>query len=177
MNPSIYVICMLLAVLGRILGQSLGARKERANRCRQYRLERLAAAWRSINHELSSPTQESRRCLEVALREVELFGAPAHVNSAARAVRALDDTGADRAEILGGLLEVLRAELRREMDLSGHVPPLAPQLADAGAMSHADADESGVVRRLRQPRGTPQSRWSAARGAMIAEPMRGRWNA
>ena len=116
MNPALYILCMLLAVLGRLLGQFLGARKERANHYRQYRLERLATAWQSLSRELSSPTRASPGSIEVALRDVELFGAPRLVDRAARAARALDDTSPDRARILDGLLDALRIELRREMD-------------------------------------------------------------
>jgi hypothetical protein len=138
MNAWLYLICVLVAVLGRIVGQSLGAKKELANRRRQYRLERLADAWRSIQLAASAVTEASRRGLHGALRDVQLFGTPSQVNEAARVVQALD-AGDDVALVLVDLLEALRAELRREMHLSGEVIPLASLVGEPApkARSHA----------------------------------------
>lgn len=124
MNAWLYLMCVLVAVLGRFVGQSLAARKELANRNRLYRLERLAEAWRVIQIAASGRTEATRRDLEGALREVELLGTPSQVLSAARVVRALDAT-IDGALGVADLLEALRAELRQEMRLSDRVPPLA----------------------------------------------------
>lgn len=121
MSTWLYLLCGLIAFLGRLLGQALGARKDFANRNRQYRLERLVDAWRSIELAASGPGQEA---LEGALRDIQLFGTPSQVESAARVVHALDD-GSDAAPMLVGLLETLRSELRLEMRLSRQVTPLA----------------------------------------------------
>jgi hypothetical protein len=124
MSGWLYVICVLISVLGRVLGHSLGARKELANRNRQYRLERLADAWRSIQLAASDTTAGARHVLERALVDVQLFGTPGQVTVATRAVLALD-TPSDRAPMLLELLEALRGDVRREMRLRAQVTPLA----------------------------------------------------
>jgi hypothetical protein len=122
MSTWLYVLCGLIAILGRILGQALGARKELANRNRQYRLERLVDAWRSVELAASDTDPESR--LEGALRDIQLLGTSSQVDRAARVVHAMDG-GADPVPLLVDLLEVLRTDLRREMRLGGRVAPLA----------------------------------------------------
>ena len=134
MSPWLYVLLGLLAVLGRILGQALGARKELANRSRQYRVERLAEAWRTIQLASRDVTSASKRDLEGALRDVELLGTPAQAASATKVVLALD-TAAQQAPLLAELLEALRGDLRREMRLGGRVAPLA--VRDDAARSEA----------------------------------------
>ena len=125
-NAWLYVLCGVIAILGRILGQALGAKKELANRNRQYRLERLVDAWRSI--EVAASGTEQRLDLAGALRDIQLLGTSSLVDRAARAVHALD-SGVDPTCLLVDLLEALRGDLRREMRLGGQVTPLALALA------------------------------------------------
>jgi hypothetical protein len=125
-NAWLYVLCGVIAILGRILGQALGAKKELANRNRQYRLERLVDAWRSI--EVAASGTEQRLDLAGALRDIQLLGTSSQVDRAARAVYALD-SGVDPTRLLIELLEALRGDLRREMRLRGQLTPLALALA------------------------------------------------
>ncbi len=162
MSTWLYLLCGLIAVLGRILGQALGARKDLANRSRQYRLERLVDAWRSIELAARGPRQE---CLEGALRDIQLFGAPAHVESAARVVRALED-GSDPAPQLVGLLEALRGELRLEMRLSRQVIPLAVTHGGSPATAARGHRARISLVRGRHRGGAPQpARLSASRSS------------
>jgi hypothetical protein len=134
MSTWLYVVCGLIAILGRILGQALGARKDLANRNRQYRLERLVDAWRSIELAASDTDQQSN--LEGALGDIQLFGTSSQVDRAARVARALDG-GSDPVPMLVDLLEALRGELRREMRLSRQVTPLALALGGPQSKTYA----------------------------------------
>jgi hypothetical protein len=144
MSTWLYVLCGVIAILGRILGQALGARKELANRNRQYRLERLVDAWRNI--ELAASDTDQQPHLEGALRDIQLLGTSSQVDRAARVVRALEG-GSDPVPLLVDLLEALRSELRREMRLSGQVTPLA--LALGGAPAKPAPAAAALARRHR----------------------------
>jgi hypothetical protein len=119
----LYVVCGLIAVLGRILGHTLSAWNEAANRKRQYRIERLADAWRSIQIAANDTTTGAKRILESALADVQLFGTLAQVTAATRVELALE-IASERTPALLELLEGLRGDLRREMRLGRHVTPL-----------------------------------------------------
>jgi hypothetical protein len=155
MSTWLYLLCGLIAVLGRFLGQAFGARRDLANRNRQYRLERLVDAWRNIEIAGSGARHDAN--LEGALRDIQLFGTASQVESAARVVRALED-GSDPEPLLVGLLEDLRGDLRLEMRLSCRVTPLAMKQGGAPASTERlRRDRLSLVR----ARSSPQVRTAA----------------
>jgi hypothetical protein len=181
MNGWLYILCGLIAVLGRVVGLVIGARRELANRTRQFRLERLAGAWRSIQVAATDPGGGTRLALDTALMEVQLFGTPLQVEAATRTGRAVA-AGAELAPVLAELLEALRRELRREMRLGhetsspslrfdgtsaepGQTPatiPSGPHAAILGARSFA-SDPARTSRRESRAarRGAPRPRLRA----------------
>jgi hypothetical protein len=124
MGACLYMICAaVLAVLGRIFGQFLAARKELDNRNRQLRMDLLVDAWRSIELAANRTDQEAMSGLERALGDIQLLGTPSQVERASRVAYAMAG-GSHNPSVLVDLLEVLRGDLRREMRLSALATPL-----------------------------------------------------
>ncbi len=111
-----YLFCGVLAVLGRILGQMLGARWSVSAHLREVRLTVLMDAWRRIERASVDPRADDVRALEHALSDVQLVGTPAEVALAAKAARSLNRRpGA--VPSLDELLHALRVDVRAEMRL------------------------------------------------------------
>jgi len=97
-----WVLRGVVVVIGKLLGQRLGARRELAGRRRDLRLDAMIAAWRGL---VSYRGAE----LDRTLADIQLFGTAEQAERAVRAARALE-CGAHDA--LYELLESLRADLR-----------------------------------------------------------------
>jgi hypothetical protein len=138
MGAWLYMICALLAVVGRIFGQFLVARRDLDNKNRQLRTDLLVDAWRSLELAASRTDQEAMRGLERALGAVQLLGTQSQVERASRVAYAMA-AGSHNPPVLVDLLEVLRGDLRREMRLSALATPLGPVLEDrpSGSQSRA----------------------------------------
>jgi hypothetical protein len=138
MGAWLYMICALLAVLGRIFGQFLVARRDLDNKNRQLRTDLLVDAWRSIELAANRTDQEAMRGLERALGAIQLLGTPSQVERASRVAYAMA-AGSHNPPVFVDLLEVLRGDLRREMRLSALATPLGPLLEDLPSESQSRA--------------------------------------
>jgi hypothetical protein len=135
MGAFLYVMLGLLAVLGRLLGHVLGARRELANKRRELRVQVLIDAWRSIERAAHRIARDEMRDLEHALADIQLFGTPSQTDRAARVARSLSGKATNGAAI-GELLEALRVDLREEMKLGRAATPLV-YWRDGHALSSA----------------------------------------
>jgi hypothetical protein len=122
MGALLYLSLGLLAVLGRIVGQILGARWTLRGSRRELRTSTLVDAWRRLARAKGLPSADLRR----ALNDIQLVGTPAQVELAAIAARSLNEP-AGEAPSVQELLEALRAEVRAEMGLGRPQTPLAFQ--------------------------------------------------
>jgi hypothetical protein len=112
-----YLFCGLLAVLGRFLGQRLGARWSADNSRRELRVGVLIDAWRRLERAASDPGPEEMRGFVQALADLQLLGTPAQADLAARVARSMRELGG-KAPPVDDLLEALRIEVRGEMRLA-----------------------------------------------------------
>jgi hypothetical protein len=116
MGALIYLLRGVLAVLGRIAGQLLGARGDIDNKRRELRVHVLVDAWRNIGRAANHRGPEEIRGLEQALADLQLFGNPSQAEHAARVARSMNEGDADVTSV-DELLEALRVDLRKEMRL------------------------------------------------------------
>ena len=115
-----FIVTTIVAVLGWEIAHPLTRKRERANRHRDIRLQYLIEAYRrladaSARHPSSAP--EYARGLESALADIQLFGSFTQVE---KLKKFLEDYAADGNAYLDEVINDLRAELRKELDL----PPI-----------------------------------------------------
>jgi hypothetical protein len=158
MGALIYLLRGVLAVLGRIAGQVLGARGDIDNKRRELRVHALVDAWRNIERAVNRPGPDEMRGLEQALADLQLFGTPSQAEQAARVARAMNE-GDEQTTSIDGLLEALRADLRKEMRLGRAESPLvrlrqaAVQSAPPPSGRRVTERRAGRVRVLQTVRG------------------------
>jgi hypothetical protein len=150
MGALLYLFFGLLAFLGRIVGQMLGARWNLRDSRRELRTSTLVDAWRRLARATSRPSADFQR----ALADIQLVGTSAQVELAARAARSLNEL-AGEAPSVQELLEALRVEVRAEMSLGRPRTPLALQLMgvdrDTG-LARAPAERRQFAHDLRRGR-------------------------
>jgi hypothetical protein len=115
MGALIYLLRGVLAVLGRIVGQVLGARGDIDNKRRELRVHALVDAWRNLERAVNHPGPDEMRAMEQSLADIQLFGTPVQAEHAARVARSMNEGDADAS--VDELLEALRVDLRKEMRL------------------------------------------------------------
>jgi hypothetical protein len=150
MSALLYVFFGLLAVLGRIFGQMLGARGFLQNSRRELRTSALVDAWRRLARATSRPNADFQR----ALADIQLVGTPAQVELAASAARSLNELPGE-APSVRELLEALRVEVRDQMGLGRARSPLAFPLVGVsrdGALARSAAERPHFARDLRRGR-------------------------
>jgi hypothetical protein len=150
MGALLYLFIGLLAVLGRIVGQMLGARWNLRDSRLELRTSTLVDAWRRLAGAASRPSADLQR----ALADIQLVGTPALVELAARAARSLSELAGETPSVQE-LLEALRAEVRAEMGLGRPRTPLAfqPMGADRDTgLARATAERRPFAHDLRRGR-------------------------
>ncbi len=108
------VIYVVIAVAGWVVGHRLNARRDRTNKRVELRVRYLIDAWRSIEKAANRDDANARRGLEESLADVQLFGTTQQAAMAAVLAHAMAAAG---TASVTELLEALRADLRRELEL------------------------------------------------------------
>jgi hypothetical protein len=106
----------LLAIVGRLFGQTLNGRRDVDNKRRELRIQFLVEAWRNLERAARRARLDETRELEQALADIQLFGTPDQADQAGRVARSMSEARTETAT-LDELLEALRADLREELRL------------------------------------------------------------
>lgn len=109
------VIAVVIAVAGWVVVHRLNARRDRTNKRMELRVRYLIDAWRGIEKASNRDDMNARRALEKALADVQLFGTSEQVAMAAVLAHEMAEVG---SASVNELLEALRADLRRELELA-----------------------------------------------------------
>lgn len=114
------IVTAIVAILGWVIAHVLTSNRDRANKHRDIRLQYLIEAYRRLGdasgRHLSSETEYAQR-LESALADIQLFGSLTQVE---KLKKILEDYAADGNAYLDEVINDLRDELRKELDL----PPI-----------------------------------------------------
>jgi hypothetical protein len=114
------IVTTIVAVLGWEIAHLLTLKREQANKHRDIRLQYLIEAYRRLADASArhpSSALEYARGLESALADIQLFGSFTQVE---KLKKFLEDYAADGNAYLDEVINDLRAELRKELDL----PPI-----------------------------------------------------
>jgi hypothetical protein len=122
MSAVIYLLRGLFAFLGRLVGQTLGARRELDHKRRDVCLQALIEAWRSLERATVAGIADDAPALDRALADIQLFGTPTQAAHAAQVAYSLD--GGTGTPAVDDLLEALRHDIREEMRLGRAMGPL-----------------------------------------------------
>jgi len=110
------LMSILLAFAGWWIGYWTSLRRDRAAKKRDLRIEYLIEAYRHLEGASNRihPSSENEKALESAIADIQLFGSKEQVALATEFAR---DFATHRGASLDDLLESLRSDLRKELDL------------------------------------------------------------
>lgn len=109
------MLAAIIAVLGWFVAHRLNVVKETATKRRELRVQYLIEAYRRLEGASHRSDARCRRELESAIADIQLFGSNRQVD---RAHQFIESVAKDGFATYNPLLEQLRDELRRELNIS-----------------------------------------------------------
>ncbi|MCG2791995.1 MAG: hypothetical protein L6262_00415, partial [Weeksellaceae bacterium] len=106
----------IFAIVGWIIAHRFTAERDRKNKKREITLQHLISSYQILTHEISHrPTSKERNDkFEKAITDIQLFGTPYQVELV---IKLSIDVPAGNAWELDSLINDLRSDLRKELDL------------------------------------------------------------
>lgn len=104
---------VVVGIIGWGVGHWLSTRRDQDNARRQWVLENLVSAFRDLES-LSNRPDADPRVAERVVREIQLWGTPEQAKLAAEFGRAVAAAEADTVQLLNGLRDHIRRQLRLE---------------------------------------------------------------